>query len=189
MEYNYNIDILASEFNTRKDLIVRFLKKHFKENQHYMVHSIDETKPKIESRGGHNKINYLLTKEAYELIQSSYNLKNRYITKVNDVNIVNPLLMSIENATVGFICESIHGIVEFERQYKIGHYYVDVYLPKYNIVIECDEFGHSSYDIHEEMMREEYIKTQLKCHFIRFDPCSKDFQLSKLLHSILKIIV
>jgi hypothetical protein len=99
MQYTHNLEDFIHELKTRKDPIVVFLKKHFKENQHYIINKIDRIVP---MNGGQNKKTYLLTKETFELIQSTYNLNNRYITKVNNVNMVNPLLMSIENSTIGF---------------------------------------------------------------------------------------
>jgi hypothetical protein len=185
MQYTHNLEDLIHELKTRKDLIVRFMKKHFKENQHYIINKIDRIVP---MNGGQNKKTYLLTKETFELIQSTYNLNNRYITKVNNVNMVNPLLMSIENSTIGFICQSIDGIVDFERQYKVGDYFVDLYLPKHKIVIECDEFGHKSYNTSDEIKREDFIKGKLQCQFIRFNPCSSDFHLPVLLNTLLKAI-
>jgi very-short-patch-repair endonuclease len=187
MQYTHNLEDLIHELKTRKDLIVRFMKKHFKENQHFIIKSVDKTK--YIGGSGILKKTYLLTKETFELIQSTYNLNNRYITKVNNVNMVNPLLMSIENSTIGFICQSIDGIVDFERQYKVGDYFVDLYLPKHKIVIECDEFGHKGYNTADEIIREDFIKDKLQCQFIRFNPCSSDFQLPILLNTILKAIL
>lgn len=185
MQYNHNVEDLSIKLNTRKDTVVKYLTKYFKENQHYIINKVD----KNNHRGGHNKNIYLLSQETYELIDSSYNLKNRYITKIKDVNIVNPFLMTVENSTIGFICDSLENIIDLKRQYKVENYYVDLYIPKYQIVIECDEFGHEYYKNNEEIVREEFIKKELNCKFIRFNPCSPDFQLSKLLHSILKMII
>ena len=96
--------------------------------------------------------------------------------------------MSIENATIGFLCDTLDNIVEYKRQYAVGKYFVDLYIPKYKIIVECDEFGHHGYKKEDETLRENFIIKELNCKFIRFNPCSTEFQLSELLNSILKII-
>ena len=40
----------------------------------------------------------------------------------------------------------------FKDQYKVGHYFLDLYFPENKIIVECDENGHSERD--EEKRRE-----------------------------------
>lgn len=187
MEFTQNIEQLALEFKSRKDHVVYFLKRHFKEGEHYIVQSVIPIKGKGWS--GQNKKIYMLTNPTYELIKSSYNLKHRYMPKVMDVKMTNPLLMTIENATIGFICQTLTGIVDYERQYRIGKYYVDLYLPVQRIAIECDEFAHNRNNPEEEKLREEHIRRELECEFIRYNPCSNDFDFSTLLNTIFRTII
>lgn len=62
-------------------------------------------------------------------------------------------------------------------QHVVGPYRVDMYLPAYNIVVECDEHGHKYYDLEQERLREQYITNFLKCQWIRFNPDDKGFSI------------
>ena len=60
--------------------IVRNLKKNYKENIHYIIEKNNDNN--IKKYGGHNKINYLLTEEAFELFKNSYNLSLKSLSKI-----------------------------------------------------------------------------------------------------------
>ena len=60
-------------------------------------------------------------------------------------------------------------------QFPVGPYRVDMYLPAYNIVVECDEHGHRRYKKEHEDMRAQYIEDAIGCRFVRFDPDGKCF--------------
>lgn len=59
-------------------------------------------------------------------------------------------------------------------QYAVGGYRVDFYIKKINLAIEYDENDHSHYDVEKEVERERYIKSNLKCDFIRLSDKSTD---------------
>ena len=65
---------------------------------------------------------------------------------------------------------------------------INLYFPDKKLAIECDEFSHTKYDKINEIERENYIKNELKCNFIRFNPCDNNFDLSVQLNLILKIL-
>lgn len=62
------------------------------------------------------------------------------------------------------------------KQYCVGKYRIDLYLPKYKIVIECDEFNHIQYDTEKENIRTDYLK-QIGCRLIRFNPDNIEFNI------------
>ena len=96
--------------------------------------------------------------------------------------------MCIENQTIGFIENTYKGIIECKRQFYIDKYRVDLYLPKYKLVIECDENNHINRDIIKEQLRENYIiSTGNK--IIRYNPNEDTFDLSNILREINKIIM
>ncbi len=74
----------------------------------------------------------------------------------------------------------------FQHFVKDGteEYYIDMYLPDYNIAIECDEFGHTKYDKNKEEKREQFIKDKLKCDIIRFNPDMNGFTISTVIREI-----
>ena len=58
------------------------------------------------------------------------------------------------------------------RQFAIGKYLIDFYIPSLKAAIEYDENGHQHYDSDKEQQREDFIKTELNCRIIRVS--SKD---------------
>ena len=186
-EFSRNLDELLY-LSLNKDNIARHLKKNYRENIHYIIeksnlNNQDKTE-KIGKRGGHNKIIYMLTEEAFELLKNSYNLRNRYIVNISDnVKCINNIGMCIENQTIGFIENAYSGILNLKRQYTLGKYRADLYFIDYKLVIECDENNHDDRDPIQEKNREDYI-TSLGNTIIRFNPNESDFDLSNVLRDI-----
>jgi very-short-patch-repair endonuclease len=182
--FTRNLDELLYLSN-KKDLIVRHLKKNYKENVHYVI---DKNKHKnVKQNGGQNKIEYYLTEDAFELLKNSYNLRNRYIVDVSDnVKQIN-IGMCIENQTIGFIENSYKDILSLKRQFTIGKYKADLYFIDYKLVVECDEFNHKDRSPTEEKIREEYILS-LGNKIIRYNPNDDGFDLSNVLREINKVL-
>jgi very-short-patch-repair endonuclease len=91
-----------------------------------------------------------------------------------------------ETEIVGFIQEVLTEMKEpFEFQKKVGPYKIDLYLTKYNIAIEIDEHGHTDRCVVAEINRENFIKSNLKCTILRFNPDEPDFKISKCLGRII----
>ena len=187
--YTRSIDELIPGLTSQKIQLQTHLKRNYKENVHYI-----ETPQKREIEagkklwGGHNRIDIRLTEEAFELLKNSYNLRNRNIVDITPgVKVVN-IVLPIENQTLRFIENCYNGSVEMVRQYHIGKYRVDMYLPKYKIIIECDEFDHKDRDKQREIEREQYLLS-LGNTVIRFDPNEKGFNISEVIREINKLIV
>ena len=182
-EFNRNLDELLHL--SKKHNIVHHLKKNYKENVHYIIGNSNLHNPdKTEKRGGHNKIIYMLTEDAFELLNNSFNLRNRYIVNLSDnVKCINNIGMCIENQTIGFIENAYSGILNVKRQYTFGKYRVDLYFIDYKLVIECDENNHDDRDPIQEKNRENYI-TSLGNKIIRFNPNDSGFDLSTVLREI-----
>ncbi len=191
-EFTVELDnkfILQFGEKKQKHNLTDFLNKNFKIDKDFIIQkNINQENKK--QNGGQNKLNYLMTEKTAELLKNSYNLKNRYITKINDVEI-KCIVMTIENSTLGFICNSLKSLpIQFIRQYKIGKYYIDLYIPELLLLIECDEFGHINYDKNKEEERKNYILKQNNNYkFIRFNPNEKDFDLSNIISEILSIYI
>ena len=181
--YTRNVEELLY-LTTQKIHIVQNLKKNYKENIHYIIENNNNNNyNNIKKYGGHNKINYLLTEEAFELFKNSYNLRNRYIVNINDNMKQINLCMPIENQTIGFIENSYKDILNVKRQFNIGKYRADLYFIDYKLVVECDEFNHADRDEIKEKIREEYILS-LGNKIIRYNPNQKKFDLSNVLREI-----
>lgn len=179
-----DLDELALQFKAQKCHVLRFVKKHFTEGFHY----IKEKPKRIFVGRGRNAVRYMLTEDVYELINSTYNLRRRNPQGTENIQFVNTLIMDVENASIGFLCNCLKGITETIRQYHVGGYKIDLYLPEYKIAIECDEFGHNHYDQVIERCRESFIKQRLNCQFIRYDPTEDDFDLSQLVNEVFRLL-
>jgi len=161
--------------------LVKHLIKNYKENIHYII---ERKKFKtIKQNGGQNKITYLLTENAFEILKNSYNLRNRYIVDISEnVKQIN-IGMCIENQTIGFISNAYSNMLNVKRQFTIGKYRADLYFVDYRLVIECDENNHDDRDTENEKIREIYIMS-LGNKIIRYNPNEKGFDLSNVLREI-----
>ena len=70
-------------------------------------------------------------------------------------------------------------------QYRVFTYKIDLYFDDYNLAIECDE---THTDIKIDLLREEKIKNEIGCKFIRFKPFDKKFDIFVLLNEIFEEI-
>lgn len=91
-----------------------------------------------------------------------------------------------EEKTIPYIIESFKDVYNPIYQYKVGNYFIDLYIPELNLVIECDENGHRFYDKQKELEREQYIKNKLGCEFIRYNPNDKNFKVTDVVNEIIK---
>lgn len=184
--FTKNLDELVQKFNTQKVCLTTYIKKNLKKGVHFIEKTQQQTN-KINHRGGHNIIHILLTTEAFELVQNTYNLKNRYVKKINEncghVNLV----MSIETQTIGFIENSFSQALKMKRQKKIGTYYIDLFFEDFNLAIECDENDHKDRCETYEQTREQYLLDK-NITIIRYNPNDKHFDLSYVLQCITNIL-
>ncbi len=186
IKFTKNLDDLISLGTSKKHNIVAFLKKNFKENVHYTIDKKTTDINKIHTRGGHNKIIYMLTESMFDLVKTSYNLKHKYVPAILNTSHIN-IIMSLENQTIGFIENSFNGVINVQRQYSFDKYRVDLYFPFHNLVVECDEDNHNDREITYETTREQYILSQGNT-IIRFNPNDERFDLSVVLKEINRIL-
>ncbi len=181
-EFTENIDIFIKKHQKRKDMVKRYISKNFVENVDYIIKIIKIYNPK----GGRASEMILLTKNAYDLLDISYDSRNTAMK--NCKNYCSPVIMSIESATIGFISEILEDITKVEIQYKVGKYKIDCYIPEFKLAIECDE-RHHKYNSSKDLERQKFIENTLSCEFIRYRPEESDFKLSKVIQKILKHII
>jgi len=182
--FTKNLDELLYLCRHKNDMVTH-LKKNYRENIHYIMKK-DNFK-ELKKHGGQNKITFMLTDIAFDLLKNTYNLRNRYIVEISDkVKYVN-IGMCIENQTIGFIENSYSNILKVQRQYIMGKYRVDLYFIDHKLVIECDENNHNDRDPLEEKIRENYI-TSLGNKIIRYNPNTSSFDLSNVLREINSVL-
>jgi len=110
-DFVHNIETFINENGYRKDPVVKYIKKHFKENTDYIILHNQSNRPK--NYGGHNKHDYYMTEKSYDLLNRSYNINNRYSPHIQAHTI-----MSLENQTVGFITSCLKDICDCVRSAK-----------------------------------------------------------------------
>ena len=136
--FTRNVEELIPRLTAQKVNLWRFLHKNFKENIHFIEIPSINTK-RTEKRGGHNKNDILLTEEAFKLLENSFNLRNRNIVNISPNIKIVKLVLPIENQTLNFIENSYKNSVETIRQFIFDKYRVDMYFPKYKIILEGKE--------------------------------------------------
>lgn len=185
-KFTKSLDDLIPYLTKQKHNLVKHLLKNYKENYHFII--INHSQCKIKGKhGGQNKITYMLTEFAYELLKNSFNLRNRYIVNMSEtVKSIN-IGMCIENQTIGFIANSFDTIMQCERQFGFNQYKVDLFFPQIKLIIECDENNHKDRCIIKERERENYLLS-LGNSLIRFNPNDSKFELSNVLKKINKFI-
>jgi hypothetical protein len=181
-EFTRDLEELVPEFNTKKINIIRNLEKNYRENVHYIKYPVtSDGKPN--KHGGHNRIVYMLTEEAFELFKNSFNFRNKYIVAASEKAHVVRFSMCIEGQTIGFIENAYSGARAMSRQFQIGPYRADLCFTNDKIIVECDEYGHSDRSSVDELVREEFIKNQGYA-IIRYNPNKPGFDLSDVLNDI-----
>ena len=63
-------------------------------------------------------------------------------------------MLSKECSIIMKLVNAFSPITEVIRQYTVLSYHVDLYLPRYKLVIEIDELGHSDRDKNKKIIRE-----------------------------------
>lgn len=188
LRFNRNIDELIPRLSKNKYNLERYLHRNFTQNVHYIVIPLKRVESDKKKHGGHNKIDFLLTDEGFTLLENSFNLRNRNIISISPNTKMMKYVMPIETQTIGFIVNSYGKSVETVRQYYVGSYRVDLYFPKYKIIVECDEFDHKDRDKKYESERETYLILQGN-KIIRYNPNDPNFDLSDVLQKINNIII
>lgn len=184
-KFTRSLDDLALQMSWNRSGLSKHLLKNYKENYHFIILKLGKNSNNI--TGGHNKITFMLTEFAYELLQNSFNLRNRYIVNLSEnIKCLN-IGMCIENQTIGFIANTFDTIVKTQRQFIFDKYRVDLFFNDYNLIIECDENNHKDRCSTQEKIRENYLLS-LGNTIIRFNPNDSKFELSNVLKEINKLL-
>lgn len=77
---------------------------------------------------------------------------------------------------------------EFQTQFSVGKYRIDLYFPEHRIAVECDEENHSDYKKENEKKRESFIKDELGCQFVRFNPDEKNFNIGTVINKLMLLL-
>ena len=186
--FTRDLEELVHHFKSQKVQLRIHLEKNYRENIHYTrshLKVVNETK---KQNGGQNRIVYMLTEEAFELLKNSFKLRSKYIVDVSENVKCVKFPMCIEGQTIGFIENTYRGLRAMSRQFRIGLYFADLCFTDDLIVIECDEYGHHDRSAVDEVVREDFIKNQGYA-MIRYNPNEAGFDLSDVLNRINRLLM
>jgi hypothetical protein len=181
--FTCDLDELVCYFKSQKVQLTIHLEKNYRENIHYIKYPVTADGKTKKQNGGQNRIVYMLTEEAFELLKNSFKLRSKYIVDVSQQVQVVRFPMCIEGQTIGFIENAYRGLRAMSRQFQIGPYFADLCFTDDFIVVECDEYGHRERLVANEVEREEFIKNQGYA-MIRYNPNEAVFDLSDVLNLI-----
>ncbi len=178
--YNFNNMLIETDFNSRKDCIVNFIKKHMVENKDYIKVFSNKNSGK-KGGSGLNKVNYMLTDRAFGSLKVSYNIR---VLDYGRLSLNHPIIPPIETASIGFICEVFRDFMH-KKQFRVDKYFIDLYFTDLKLAVECDE-DHHRLQVDRDIERQSYIETALSCKFYRFTP--NKTTLSNIVYDIMNII-
>jgi very-short-patch-repair endonuclease len=139
---------------------------------------------KTQTKGGPQNVNYLTFEGFYKYLCSSRNIEIINFCKNIGIEINTKIYTSIETDTLKCIIDTFNNEKIF-LQYKVNQYRIDLYFEEKKIAIECDESQHNkTNNIIFDKIREDNIKKELDCKFIRYKPYDKNFNIFKLLNEI-----
>lgn len=179
VSYLYNNFELFDIFHVLNIIGIRF--QYRKKN---MLIELSKYYKIVENIYGGCYIKYFVDKNT--LIFILHQTKNKSeICEALGLNILNSFSLYKEDKNLSCIVKTFSGENMINQYSKnIFPYRIDLYFPDYKLAIECDENGHKNRNKLYELERELYIKNQLKCKFIRFNPDDKEFNIFNLINII-----
>jgi len=159
-------------------------------NKTLLINRYDKFLIKCKTNGGDQNMNFITYDGLHRLLFKSRKPLVIDFCNIMNIDISAKIYTCIEADTIKCIIEAFNG-EETKCQYNIKCYFLDLYFPKYKIIIECDENHHKeTVNKEKDKIREHEIKELIEgCIFIRYDPYSKDFSIFKVINQIYKIIV
>jgi very-short-patch-repair endonuclease/urease beta subunit len=139
---------------------------------------------RFSTNGGIQKVSFLTMKGLKRLVGACRTTEANTFANVIGMEKRDYAVWSIEGKTLKCIADSFQGEVIY-YQHTVNNYRVDMYMPVYNLVIECDELHHlKSTNLIADVDRQKYIEDAIGCTFIRFQPYSDDFNMFEVINRI-----
>lgn len=136
------------------------------------------------TKGGLQSVNFLTMKGLKRLVGSSRVPKASELANTIGMEKCDYAIWSIEGSTLKCISDTFQN-EEICFQHIVNNYRVDMYLPLYNLVIECDERHHlNATNANADAIRQKTIEDTLGCTFIRFQPHIVGFNIFEVLNKI-----
>ncbi len=142
-------------------------------------------KIKVQTRGGLQTMQYLTESGVKHLVVKSRKQRAVEFAKSMDIDIYSIKLLDLECQTIGHILKAFAG-EDMICQHRVGNYMIDLYFPKFNLAIECDEKRHLNYD-KEDQERQQVITDTIQCRWVRYQPETCDiFDVINQIYRLIK---
>ena len=164
----YNLGLKKSCINQKYNLFSKKIK-------YYLWH-----KNKYDGYICRELISYNTVKE---IIHCTRTNKVISLTKLLNIDIFDTIKPTKEMIYINQIIK-VFNKEKYITQQNIGKYKIDLYFPKYKLIIECDEFNHKDRNKKYELERQNFIKDELNATFIRFNPDDNNFNILDVISKI-----
>jgi hypothetical protein len=147
---------------------------------------------KTDTNGGDQHMIYLTYNGLMKILSSSRKSNLIEFSEKIGIDVKTKIYSCIEADTIKCIIQSFSG-EEMIEQYNVcgTKYRIDLYFPKYEIAVECDEHHHKTISNKlKDVERQLAIKDRIvDIIFIRYDPFDKDFKIFNIINEIYKEII
>lgn len=92
----------------------------------------------IQTKGGRQNVSFLTILGLRKLFNSCRTVATSSVAKAVGLDTDNLLFPCIESQTLKCLLDAFRGETMYP-QHSIGNYRIDLYFPKYNLAVECDE--------------------------------------------------
>jgi hypothetical protein len=173
-ELSANFDLPVSTIKSRK----QNLKDKLQEGRDFSFVDIGKKKPVVcyEISGAIKILSLKPSEKA-----------SKWLRKQHDIH----TFPKVERLYIDIIEYAVRGFDNPKKQFKPfkdNKYIIDLYLPRSKVAIECDENDHKHKDPLKESIREEAIKNELGCRFLRFNPDDSNFNIGEVINVIFSIL-
>ena len=103
---------------------------------------------------------YVNEERMIEVLVSSQQPLAKELAEYMGIKIIGHKYFRKEAGTIYTIQKVFEGI-SMKRQFNIGSYRIDLYVPELKLAIECDEHDHKDRDINYETRRQKFIEDHL----------------------------
>lgn len=186
---NYKIDIVINQEEPYTLYCCKDIGETFElRNIRSSIYNYDIKKKvllKQKTKGGEQTVAFFTYSGFMSFLCNCRKTKVIEFCKKMNIDIDTKIYCSIEIETIQCILDGFNG-EEMICQYRVDDYLIDLYFPKYNLAIECDEPAHNSVSNKKnDIMREQYIKNKIGgIVFLRYEPYNKEFNIFQLINNI-----
>jgi very-short-patch-repair endonuclease len=170
-EWPMSIDKLCSNFDLNDSTVRTHMRR-------YLTEKVDWYKD-------HLNMKYIERSGAIKIFNHSRSEKaNRFLKKYGSVLPAKEQHIYIN--TIKYAIDRFENIkIEYRVNTTVNNYRIDLYLRNTKLAIECDEHDHYIQEDSEDLRRrEEAIKSELGCRFLRFNPHEPDFNLGEVINVV-----